>query len=84
MRSSSVVTGELTVPMLYLDLDGTVRQGKDDPLGRFVNGPKDVFVFPEAKKQMKIWHDKGGRIIGVSNQWRKQNEKLSWLWISID
>jgi D-glycero-D-manno-heptose 1,7-bisphosphate phosphatase len=39
---------EHAVPVLYLDLDGTVRQGKDDTLGRFVNGPEDVVVFPEA------------------------------------
>jgi hypothetical protein len=29
---------EHAVPVLYLDLDGTVREGKDDALGRFVNG----------------------------------------------
>lgn len=68
MRGASSVTGELAVPVLYLDLDGTVRQGKDDALGRFVNGPKDVVVFPEAVTQMRAWKDKGGRIVGVSNQ----------------
>jgi D-glycero-D-manno-heptose 1,7-bisphosphate phosphatase len=68
MREASVVTGELAVPVLYLDLDGTVRQGKDDALGRFVNGPKDVVVFPEAVAQMRAWKAKGGRIVGVSNQ----------------
>ena len=56
------------VPMLYLDLDGTVRQGKDDALGRFVNGPEDVVVFPEAIELMRRWKDGGGRIVGVSNQ----------------
>ena len=39
---------EKAVPVLYLDLDGTVRQGKDDALGRFVNGPEDGVEFPEA------------------------------------
>src|SRR5688572_16408122 len=67
-RSKSSLTGELTVAVLYLDLDGTVRQGKDDALGRFVNGPDDVFVFPEAIEQMRRWKQQGGRIIGVSNQ----------------
>ena len=38
---------EKAVPVLYLDMDGTVRKGKDE-LGRFVNGPEDVEVFPEA------------------------------------
>jgi D-glycero-D-manno-heptose 1,7-bisphosphate phosphatase len=59
---------ERAVPVLYLDLDGTVRQGKDDPLGRFVNGPEDVVVFPEAVEMMRRWKAGGGRIIGVSNQ----------------
>jgi D-glycero-D-manno-heptose 1,7-bisphosphate phosphatase len=59
---------ERAVPVLYLDLDGTVRQGKDDALGRFVNGPEDVVVFPEAVELMRRWKRGGGRIIGVSNQ----------------
>jgi len=59
---------ERAVPVLYLDLDGTVRQGKDDALGRFVNGPEDVVVFPEAVEMMRRWKKGGGRIIGVSNQ----------------
>lgn len=61
-------TKERAVPVLYLDLDGTVRQGKDDALGRFVNGPEDVVVFPEAVEMMRRWKKGGGRIIGVSNQ----------------
>jgi histidinol phosphatase-like enzyme len=59
---------EKRVPVLYLDLDGTVRQGKDDALGKFVNGPEDVVVFPEAVAHMRAWKHKGGRIIAVSNQ----------------
>lgn len=59
---------EKAVPVLYLDLDGTVRQGKDDALGRFVNGPEDVVVFPEAVEMMRRWKAGGGRIIAVSNQ----------------
>jgi D-glycero-D-manno-heptose 1,7-bisphosphate phosphatase len=55
------------VPLLFLDLDGTVRHGKDEP-GRFVNGPDDVAVFPEAVEMMHRWKAGGGRIIGVSNQ----------------
>jgi len=60
-------TPEKAVPALYLDLDGTVRKGKDE-LGRFVNGPEDVEVFPEAIEMMRRWKAGGGRIIGVSNQ----------------
>lgn len=63
----SAITGEKTVPVLYLDLDGTVRHGKDE-LGRFVNSPDDVIVFPEATVMMRRWKQAGGRIIGVSNQ----------------
>lgn len=59
---------ERRVPLLILDLDGTVRQGKDDALGRFVSGPQDVVVFPEAVEQMRRWKAKGGRIIGATNQ----------------
>lgn len=58
---------EPRVPVLYLDIDGTVRHGKDE-LGRFVNGPDDVVVFPEAVEMMRRWRAGGGRIIGVSNQ----------------
>lgn len=56
------------VPVLYLDLDGTVREGKDDPLNKFVNGPEDVRVFPQAIEMMRRWKATGGRIVGVSNQ----------------
>ena len=59
---------EKRVPVLYLDIDGTVRQGKDDALGRFVNGPEDVVVFPEAVEMMRRWKAAGGRVVGVSNQ----------------
>lgn len=59
---------ERRVPVLYLDIDGTVREGKDDPLGRFVNRPDDVRVFPEAVERMTSWKARGGRIVGVSNQ----------------
>jgi D-glycero-D-manno-heptose 1,7-bisphosphate phosphatase len=56
------------VPALLLDIDGTVREGKDDPLGRFVNGPEDVRVFPAAVERMRAWKAGGGRVVGVSNQ----------------
>ncbi len=61
------VVPERAVPVLYLDLDGTVRHGKDE-LGRFVNGPEDVVIFPEAVEMMRRWKLAGGRIIAVSNQ----------------
>lgn len=59
---------ERRVPVLYLDIDGTVREGKDDALGKFVNTKEDVRVFPEAIEMMRRWKDAGGRIAGVTNQ----------------
>ena len=59
---------EKPTPLLVLDIDGTVRQGKDDALGKFVNSPLDVRVFPKAVEKMRKWKEGGGRIIGVSNQ----------------
>lgn len=53
--------------VLFLDLDGTVRHGRAE-LGRFVNSPNDVVLFPEALERMREWKSNGGRIIGVSNQ----------------
>lgn len=64
----SPLTWAKAVPLLVLDLDGTVRQGKGDTLGRFVNHPDDVFVFPEAVALMRRWKHEGGRILGLSNQ----------------
>jgi D-glycero-D-manno-heptose 1,7-bisphosphate phosphatase len=54
-------------PVLYLDLDGTVRHGFDT-LGRFVNDPEDVVIFPEALKLMRKAKAEGKRIVGISNQ----------------
>lgn len=55
------------VKVLYLDLDGTVRHGFDE-LGKFVNGPSDVFVFPEAVAAIKEYKNNGWKIAGVTNQ----------------
>lgn len=63
----STRTGEKMVPVLYCDLDGTVRKGKDE-LGRFVNGPEDVEIFEEVPDLLRKYRDLGWRIVGVSNQ----------------
>ena len=55
------------VPVLYLDLDGTVRHGFNE-LGRFVNDPSDVTIFPEALKLMRKYKSEGYRIAAISNQ----------------
>lgn len=59
---------ERRVPVLFLDIDGTVRESKDDPLGRFVNGPEDVRVFPGVPELLQAYKALGWRIVGVSNQ----------------
>lgn len=50
-------------PVLYLDLDGTVRDGS-----KFVNRVEDVYVFPEAIQQMRKAKQLGWRIVAISNQ----------------
>jgi D-glycero-D-manno-heptose 1,7-bisphosphate phosphatase len=63
----SIVTGEKTVPVLYLDIDGTVRHGKDE-LGHFVNTSRDVKVFEEVPGLLHTYKANGWRIVGISNQ----------------
>lgn len=55
------------IKVLYLDLDGTVRKGYDE-LGRFVNGPEDVEIFPEALAAMREYKHAGWKIAAVTNQ----------------
>lgn len=55
------------VAVLYLDLDGTVRKGKDQ-LGYFVNTADQVEVFPEVPELLRKYKDLGYRIVGISNQ----------------
>lgn len=63
----STRTGEKMVPVLYCDLDGTIRKGKDE-LGRFVNGPEDVELFDGVADLLWEYKSRGWRIVGVSNQ----------------
>lgn len=56
------------VPVLFLDLDGTVRKGPGQLDGRFVNDPEDVEIIPEALEQMRWFRSHGWRIVGVTNQ----------------
>lgn len=65
--TNSSLTGEKMVPVLYCDLDGTVRKGKDE-LGRFVNGPEDVELFDGVKGLLWGYKHAGWRIVAVSNQ----------------
>lgn len=60
-------TGEPIVPVLYLDIDGTVRKGKEE-LGYFVNTKDDVEVFEGVPKLLWQYKRLGWRIVGISNQ----------------
>ena len=53
--------------LLFVDIDGTVRHGKDE-LGRFVNRAEDVRVFPAAARNIQAWRAAGGHVVGVTNQ----------------
>lgn len=55
------------VPVLYCDIDGTIRWGKEQ-LGRFVNTPEDVRVFDEVPALLWRYKKLGWLIVGVSNQ----------------
>lgn len=67
MTTRSVRTGEKTVSVLYLDIDGTVRWGKDE-LGHFVNNAADVRVYDEVPDLLQQYKELGWRIVGISNQ----------------
>lgn len=64
---TSSLTGEKMVPVLYCDIDGTIRWGKDE-LGRFVNTAEDVHVFDEVPGLLWGYKKLGWRIVGISNQ----------------
>lgn len=55
------------VPLLIVDVVGTIIRGPDDEGGGWVNGPADVSAFHEATALMVRWHQAGGRIVAVSN-----------------
>lgn len=55
------------IPILYCDIDGTIRHGKDE-LGRFVNTPEDVVIFDGVTELLWRYRQAGWRIVGVSNQ----------------
>lgn len=65
--STPTPLGAKKVPVLYCDIDGTIRYGKDE-LGRFVNTKEDVEIFPEVPDLLQGYKDLGWRIIGVTNQ----------------
>jgi D-glycero-D-manno-heptose 1,7-bisphosphate phosphatase len=58
---------EKMVPVLYCDIDGTIRHGKDE-IGHFVNEAKDVRLFDGVAALLWEYKKLGWRIVGVSNQ----------------
>lgn len=67
MTSAEAVKDMKRIPILFLDLDGTVRKGFDE-LGRFVNKADDVELFPRMAERLLSYKQKGWRIVGVTNQ----------------
>lgn len=67
MDANGRITYRVPTPLLYLDLDGTVRHGFDE-LGRFVNSPADVFIYPGTRERLAAYKRAGWRIAAVSNQ----------------
>jgi histidinol-phosphate phosphatase family protein len=67
MDTAMRVKDDKRVPVLFLDLDGTVRKGFDE-IGKFVNGPDDVELFPRMAERLLSYRQKGWRIVAVSNQ----------------
>jgi D-glycero-D-manno-heptose 1,7-bisphosphate phosphatase len=61
------VSTERATPVLYVDIDGTIRWGKDE-LGHFVNTAEDVHIFDGVPELLRAYRDAGWRIVGVSNQ----------------
>lgn len=61
------MASETRVPVLYADIDGTIRWGKDE-LGRFVNEAADVRVFDGVADLLWNYKKLGWRIVGISNQ----------------
>jgi D-glycero-D-manno-heptose 1,7-bisphosphate phosphatase len=64
---TSVRSGEKLVPVLYCDIDGTIRWGKDE-LGSFVNNHEDVRLFDGVADLLWVYKKLGWRIVGISNQ----------------
>lgn len=56
-----------TTPVIYTDIDGTIRWGKDE-LGRFVNTKEDVRVFDGVPDLLWAYRNLGWRVVGISNQ----------------
>lgn len=57
------------VRILFADIDSTVREGFKE-LGKLVDRPEDVKVYPGALQQLRSAKAAGWRIVGITNQHR--------------
>jgi D-glycero-D-manno-heptose 1,7-bisphosphate phosphatase len=55
-------------PILWLDLDGTLRKGPEERGGRHVQGPDDVEIFEGVPSILAAYRRKGWRCVGITNQ----------------
>lgn len=67
--SLSLDTALKPTPVLYVDIDSTVRHGYAE-LKRLVTTAEDVVIYPTALAKLKEAKAKGWRIIGITNQGR--------------
>lgn len=54
-------------PILFTDLDGTIRYNGKDPKG-FISTPDEVEIFDGVVDILKSYKSKGWRIVSISNQ----------------
>ena len=54
-------------PVLFIDMDQTVRRSKSDPKG-FIKGPDDIELMPGIEDILWMYRQHGFVIVGVSNQ----------------
>src|SRR6516164_7531955 len=55
-------------PVLFVDLDDTIRKGPKALGGKFVNGPGDVDVFDGVREILQSYKDNKWKIVSISNQ----------------
>lgn len=65
------------VACLFIDLDGTIRHGPEE-LGRFVNFPADVVIFPEVPALLADYRARGFRVFIITNQGGVEAKQMNW------
>ena len=66
--SQSELAFAMRRPVLWIDIDGTVRHGAAERGGHFVKSADDVVIFPEVPLLLAAYRAAGWRIVGISNQ----------------